>query len=264
MEEKKPVLLVVSYGTSHDNARQSEIGGIERALQAAYPEYEVRRAFTSNQIIRTLLQRSGEHIDNVVLAMERILTEGVRDVVVQSIHMIKGYEYDEVVRNLGLYREKLNSMKIGRPLMGREEDFASLAEFITGEFARYRSAGTAIVLVAYGTGHPANAAYPRLQQILTESGCADCFVGTLEGNPTMRDVLERVKASGAKRVVLVPMVIVAGENVVERTSGDAPDSWKSVFEAEGFRVKCVMTGLGQYDGIRRIFVRHVGDAIKEW
>ncbi|HWR23791.1 MAG TPA: sirohydrochlorin cobaltochelatase [Feifaniaceae bacterium] len=257
----KPVLLVVSFGTSYNDSRDITIGAIENALQAAYPEYEVRRAFTSQIIIDKLKERDGLEIDNVTQAMDRLVADGVKEVVIQPTHVMSGYEYDDVIAEVTPYQDKFSSFKTGEPLLITDADYDKVVSAITTETAAYDADGTAIVFMGHGTEHDANAAYAKLQQKLTDAGQDNYFIGTVEATPSVDDVLALVQASGAKKVVLLPLMIVAGDHANNDMAGDEPDSWKSVFTAAGFEVECLIQGLGQNAAIRQLIAEHAGTAM---
>ena len=259
----KPVLLAVSFGTSYNDNRDVTIGAIENALQAAYPEYEVRRAFTSQIIIDILKERDGLEIDNVTEAMERLVADGVKDVVIQPTHVMNGFEYDDVVAEVASYEDKFDSFKLGSPLLITDADFDGVVAAITAGTADYNVDGTAIVFMGHGTEHESNATYAKLQQKLADAGHANYFVGTVEAEPTVEEVLEAVKASGASKVVLLPLMIVAGDHANNDMAGDEEDSWKSVFSAADFEVECVLEGLGQNAAIQQMIVEHAAAAMAQ-
>ncbi len=257
-EEGKKVLLAVSFGTSYNDNRELTIGGIEKSLQAAYPDYEVRRAFTSQIIIDKLKSRDNLEIDNVTQAMDRLVADGVKEVVIQPTHVMTGYEYDDVVKEVTPYSEKFDKFVMGTALLTAEEDYKELASIIAEETKSHNVDGTAIVFMGHGTEHEANATYTKLQKALTDAGHKNYFVGTVEAEPTLEEVMAMVKANGAKKVVLLPLMIVAGDHANNDMAGDEDDSWKSAFKAAGYEVECVLTGLGQYTGVQKMFVKHAG------
>lgn len=262
-EQTKPVLLAVSFGTSYNDSREKTIGAVEKELQAAYPDYEVRRAFTSQIIIDILNERENLKIDNVTEAMERLVAEGVKEVIVQPTHVMPGFEYDDVVSEVSSYTDKFDRLKIGNPLLISDADYDALISSLTEETAEYNTDETAIVFMGHGTEHAANATYATLQQKLLDAGHSNYFVGTVESTPSLDDVLGLVKESGAKKVVLLPLMIVAGDHANNDMAGDDEDSWKSAFEKAGYQVECVLNGLGQYSGVRQIFVDHAAAAMAE-
>ncbi len=254
----KPVLLAVSFGTSFNDSRDVTIGAIEEALQTAYPDYEVRRAFTSQIIIDVLKERDGIKIDNVTQAMDRLVADGVKEVFIQPTHVMSGFEYDDVIAEITPYEAQFDSFKIGKTLLTTDEDYTKLIAVITEETKDYNVDGTAVVFMGHGTEHEANDTYAKLQQSLTDAGFANYFVGTVEAAPSLDDVLALVKEGGYEKVVLLPLMIVAGDHANNDMAGDEEDSWKSAFTAAGFEVECVLKGLGQYAGVQDMIVEHAG------
>ena len=254
------VLLTVSFGTSYNDSREVTIGAIEDALQAAYPEYEVRRAFTSQIIMDILAERDGIEIDNVTDAMERLIADGVKEVVIQPTHVMSGFEYDDVIIDVMTYASQFDSFKLSSPLLSSDADYENVVSIITEETQEYAADDTAIVFMGHGTHHEANATYATLQQYLTDAGYENYFIGTVEAEPSLEDMLELVAASGASKVVLLPLMVVAGDHANNDMAGDEEDSWKTAFEAAGYEVQCVLKGLGQYTGIQEMYVEHTAEA----
>ena len=261
-EEQKPVMLVASFGTSYNESRDITIGAVETALQKAYPEYEVRRAFTSQIIIDILKEREGLEIDNVTEAMERLVADGVKEVVVQPTHVMEGFEYDDVMKEIKGYKDQFESLKIGHSMLQTDEDYETLVQILAEETKDYNAEGTAIVFMGHGTEHASNATYAKLQEKVTEAGLNNYFIGTVEATPSLDDVLDLVRESGATKVVLEPLMIVAGDHANNDMAGDEEDSWKSVFEAAGFEVECVLRGLGEMEGVQQLIVKHASEAEK--
>lgn len=259
----KPVLLAVSFGTSYNESRDITIGAIEEALQAAYPDYEVRRAFTSQIIIDILAERESLEIDNVTEAMERLLSDGVKDVVVLPTHIMSGYEYDDVVAEVSAYADQFDSLKIGSPLLNTDDDYDAVIAALAEETADCNTDGTAIVLMGHGTEHAANATYATLQQKLTDAGCTNYFVGTVEAEPSLDEVLAAVQQTDANKVVLLPLMIVAGDHATNDMAGNEDDSWKTVFQNAEYEVECVLRGMGEYEGIQQLFVKHAEAAMEQ-
>lgn len=261
VSEQKPVLLVVSFGSSYNETRDLNIGGIEEALQKAYPDYEVRRAFTAQTIIDILKEREGLEIDNVTKAMSRLVMDGVSEVVVQPTHVMPGAEYDDMIAEIAAYADQFEHFKVGEPLLREAEDYTALIASLIEETAEYNEEGTAIVYMGHGTHHEANSTYATLQEKLTEAGHNNYFIGTVEAAPTLDDVLAAVKESGASKVVLLPLMIVAGDHATNDMAGDEEDSWKTAFTNAGYEVECVLKGLGQYAGVRELIIQHTADAM---
>ncbi|MDR1353610.1 MAG: sirohydrochlorin cobaltochelatase [Treponema sp.] len=259
---KKPVLLVVSFGTSFNDSREKTIGAIEKALADAYPGYEQRRAFTSQIIIDKLRERDGIRIDNVEEAMERLVSDGVRELLVQPTHVMSGEEYDSVISEVKPFEKNFARVSYGQPLLITDADYDELIDAITAETAGYAGDHTAVVFMGHGTEHTANATYAKLYQRLQGRGISGYYIGTVEASPTLEDVIDEMgKTGGVTKVVLSPLMIVAGDHANNDMAGDEPDSWKTILEAQGYEVVPVLKGLGEYPGIQKIFVRHAGEAM---
>ncbi len=254
-------LLVVSFGTSFNDSRRLTVGAIEKALQEAYPDWSVRRAFTSQIIIDHLAKRDGEIIDNVHDALERAIRNGVKILVVQPTHLMDGFEYNDLKKELAAYADAFDRIVLGDALLTIDRDFDMVAEAIVEATAAYDDGETAVCFMGHGTEAASNSVYAKMQTVLSEAGCEHYYIGTVEAEPSLEDVLESVKAGSYKRVVLRPLMIVAGDHANNDMAGDEADSWKSVFEAAGYEVSCVVEGLGQLPAIRQLIVEHAGEAL---
>jgi len=254
-------LLVVSFGTSFNDSRRLTIGGIERALQKAFPDWSVRRAFTSQIIIDHVKSRDGEVIDNVSEALDRAVENGVKTLVVQPTHLMHGYEYTDLVNELAEYADAFESITVGEPLVNSAEDFSMTAAVLADVTASYNDGKTAIVYMGHGTEAESNEIYAKMQQLMKNAGYENYFIGTVEAEPSLEDVLALVQAGSYERVVLRPMMIVAGDHANNDMAGEEEDSWKSVFEAAGYEVECVLQGLGQSSVVQQMFVRHTAEAM---
>lgn len=255
------VILVVSFGTSYNDSRDITIGAIENAIADEFPDYEVRRAFTSQIIIDKLKERDNLDIDNVTEALDRLVEDGVKELVVQPTHLMHGYEYDDLIAELENYKDKFDSVAVGEPLLNSEDDLNAVVTAITNATAEYSNDETAIVFMGHGTEHEANAVYSELQEAITAAGYDNYFIGTVEATPSLDDMLNAVKEGGYKKVVLEPLMVVAGDHANNDMAGDEEDSWKSQFEAQGVEVECVIRGLGEFEDIQAIYVEHVQEAI---
>ena len=256
-------LLVVSFGTSFNDSRRLTIGGIEGAIAEAFPDWSVRRAFTSQIIINHVLDRDGEQIDNVTAALDRAVANGVQTLVVQPTHLMHGYEYTDLKNELAEYADAFQQIVIGEPLLTSDADFAAVAEIIVNATAAYDDGETAICFMGHGTEADSNGVYAQMQQVLTDGGHANYFVGTVEAEPSVEDVLALVQAGNYTKVVLRPLMIVAGDHANNDMAGDDEDSWKSVFESAGYEVTCVVEGLGQLPEIQALFVQHAQAALDQ-
>ena len=278
-------LLVVSFGTSFNDSRVNDIKGIEDALQEAYPDWSVRRAFTAQIIINHVQARDGEKIDNMEQALERAVDNGVKNLVVQPTHLMHGAEYDELVEAVESYADQFDSVQIAEPLLGEvgsdatviNEDKAAVAEAVTAEAvstAGYesldaaKSDGTAFVFLGHGTSHTAKVSYSQMQTQMNQLGYDNVFIGTVEGEPeeTACDaVIDAVKEAGYTKVVLRPLMVVAGDHANNDMAGDDEDSWKSMFEASGNfdSVDTQIAGLGEIEAIQQLYVAHTATVIRE-
>ena len=276
-------LLVVSFGTSFNDSRAEDIKGIEDTLAEAFPDWSVRRAFTAQIIINHVQARDDEAIDNMQQALDRAVANGVKNLVVQPTHLMHGAEYDEMVEAVDEYKDKFESVAIAEPMLGEvgddatviNDDKAAVAKAITDQAvseAGYDSMeaaaedGTAFVFMGHGTSHTANITYDQMQTQMEELGFTNAFIGTVEGEPedtACDEVINKVKDAGFKKVILRPLMVVAGDHANNDMAGDDEDSWKSMFEASGDfdEIDCQIEGLGRIDAVEQIYVEHTQAAI---
>ena len=276
-------ILVVSFGTSFNDSRVKDIGGIEKAIAAANPDYSVRRAFTAQIIINHIQARDGEKIDNVDQALTRAVDNGVKNLLIQPTHLMHGAEYDELVETVNKYADSFETVKISEPLLGEvgadatiiNEDKQTVAKEITNAalldagFESLEKAAdeqTAFVFMGHGTSHAAKVTYSQMQTQMNELGYKNVFVGTVEGEPeetSCENVIAAVQEAGYTKVILRPLMVVAGDHANNDMAGDDEDSWKSMFEAAGLSVDCQIAGLGRIENIEALYVQHTADAIKK-
>ena len=276
-------LLVVSFGTSFNDSRAQDIKGIEDKLQEAYPDWSVRRAFTAQIIINHVEARDNEVIDNMQQALDRAVANGVKNLVVQPTHLMHGAEYDEMTEAIDGYKDKFESVAIAEPMLGEvgddatviNDDKKAVAQAITDEackIAGYDSMeaaaedGTAFVFMGHGTSHTANVTYDQMQTQMDDLGFTNAFIGTVEGEPEDTEcqaVIAKVKDAGFKKVVLRPLMVVAGDHANNDMAGDDEDSWKSQFEASGAfdSIDCQIEGLGRIEAVEDLYVEHTKAAI---
>lgn len=277
-------LLVVSFGTSFNDSRVSDIKGIEDALKAAYPDWSVRRAFTAQIIINHVQARDGEAIDNMQQALDRAVANGVKNLVIQPTHLMHGAEYDELAEAVAAYEDQFESVKVAEPLLGEvgsdatviNEDKAAVARAITEEAVKTagydsldaaKADGTAFVFMGHGTSHTAKVSYSQMQTQMNELGYENVFIGTVEGEPeetACEAVMAAVEDAGYKKVVLRPLMVVAGDHANNDMAGDDEDSWKSMFTASGQfdSVETQIAGLGGISAIQDIYVAHTAAVLE--
>lgn len=276
-------ILVVSFGTSFNDSRVADIKGIEDALQEAYPDWSVRRAFTAQIIINHIQAREGACIDNVEQALERAAANGVKNLVIQPTHLMHGAEYDEVMETVDAYRDKFETVSVAEPLLGEvgndatviNEDKKAVAEIVTAEAVK--DAGydnieaanedkTAFVFMGHGTHHTAMVTYAQMQTQMNELGYDNVFIGTVEGDEAFSAdaIIEKVAAAGYTKVVLRPLMVVAGDHANNDMAGTEEDSWYAMFTASGKfeNVDTQIKGLGQIEAIQQIYVAHTGAVLK--
>ncbi|MCR5601547.1 MAG: sirohydrochlorin cobaltochelatase [Ruminococcus sp.] len=254
-------LLVISFGTSFNDSRRLTIGAIENALEKAFPDYSVRRGFTANIVIDHVEKRDGIKIDDIEDALKRAVDNGVKNLVVQPTHLMNGLEYEELTDKIAEYSDAFEKVSIGEPLLMSDDDFTKVEKAITDWTKEYDDGETAICFMGHGTEADSNAIYQKMQDLLAKDGFANYYVGTVEAEPSVEDVLEKVKAGSYKKVVLEPLMVVAGDHANNDMAGDEEDSWKSIFEAEGYEVKCLLRGLGENEEIQKLYVEHAQKAI---
>lgn len=253
-------LLVVSFGTSYNDNRRLTIGAIEEAMEEAFPDYTVRRAFTSQIIIDHVARRDHITIDNVEQALNRAMENGVKRLVIQPTHLMDGLEYHDLVDEVAQYADAFEQISIGKPLLTSEADFQAVTTAITQATDTYDDGQTAICLMGHGTEAASNSVYSKLQDTLTQGNYEHYYVGTVEATPTLEDVLNQVQAGSDRRVILEPLMVVAGDHANNDMAGDT-DSWKTAFEGAGYEVVCVIKGLGELEAIQNLYVQHAQAAI---
>lgn len=278
-------ILVVSFGTSFNDSRTNDIGGIEKAIQKAFPTLSVRRAFTSQIIINHVQARDGIKIDNVDQALERAVNNKVKTLIVQPTHLMHGAEYDEFTETLGKYADKFEQVIVSEPLLGEHADDEKVVnkdkEIVAKSVldAAIEDAGfesidksieesTAFVFLGHGTSHKAKVTYSQMVNTFKDLGYPNAFVGTVEGEPeetSIDEVISAVADAGFKNVILRPLMVVAGDHANNDMAGDDEDSWKSIFESKGVfnSVECQIEGLGSIEELQNLYVSHINDALEK-
>lgn len=277
-------ILAVSFGTSFNDSRVADIKGIEDALQEAYPDWSVRRAFTAQIIINHVQARDGECIDNMQQALDRAVANGVKNLIIQPTHLMHGAEYDELAEAVAEYQDQFESVKIAEPLLGEVGDDATIinddkkavAQILTAEAVKTagydsldaaKEDGTAFVFMGHGTSHSAKVSYSQMQTQMGELGYDNVFIGTVEGEPeetACEAVIDAAAEAGYTKIVLRPLMVVAGDHANNDMAGEEEDSWLSMFQASGKfeSVDTQVLGLGEIADIQRIYVEHTADAMK--
>lgn len=256
MKDAKKAILVVSFGTSFHRTREKTIDRIEKDIEEAYPDYRIYRAWTSKLIIAKLLRRDHIKIPTVSEAVEQMIADGVRELVVQPTHVLNGVENDLMKEDVLKRQDAFESVAFGDPLLTTQEDNEAVIRAVMEEFSDLKE-DEALVLMGHGTTHYANSIYAALDYTFKDMGYSRVFLGTVEAYPSMESLKKQIRALGPRKLVLAPFMVVAGDHAIHDMSGEDEDSWRSQFEKEGYEVVCKMKGLGEYPGVRRMYLEHV-------
>lgn len=254
----KKAIVVVSFGTSHEDTRKKTIEAIERGIAETYKEFQIFRAFTSKIIIKKLRESENLNVPTVKEAMEKLVEEGYTDVVIQPTHIINGIENENMLEDLSFYAKRFSSFRIGKPLLSDTEDYKQLVNCIVEE--NHVGEEEAILLMGHGTSHHANAVYPAVDYTFRAEGYSNIYMATVEGYPTIEDAMGLMEKYNYKKVILIPFMIVAGDHAKNDMAGDEEDSWKSILEKAGYVVDCKLQGLGELEVVHEMFVRHIKEA----
>jgi cobalamin biosynthesis Co2+ chelatase CbiK len=251
-------ILVVSFGTSHKDTREKTIDRIEEDIRKACPDRILYRAWTSKMILKKLRTRDQLFIFNLKEAMDQMLLDGIRDVIVQPTHVINGIESEQLKEDVASYADDFDTIAFGAPLLTSDQDNREAIQAVMEEWQDLPQ-DEVLVLMGHGTTHRANEVYTALGDRIHEMGYSNVFLGTVEAYPSMEALLKQVREYAPKKVHLAPFMIVAGDHANHDMAGDDPASWRCQFEQAGFSVECHLKGLGEYEGIRKIFLRHVAE-----
>jgi len=256
----KKAILVVSFGTSYPETREKTIDRIEHDITCSHPDYKLYRAWTSKMILKKIRIRDGIHIPNVKEAMEKMIADGIQQLVVQPTHVINGIENDLMIEDILAYAEYFDKIRFGTPLLTTAEDHRETIQAVRSEW-EHLPVDEALVLMGHGTTHHSNAVYAALDYTFKDMGYENIFLGTVEAYPTITTLLKQVQIYRPARIHLAPFMIVAGDHAQHDMTGDDPKSWYSQFRNAGYEVACHLKGLGEYKGIRNIFLHHIEDCM---
>lgn len=254
--QDKKAVLVVSFGTSYQDNIEKTIAAIEKAIAAQFLDFNIRRAFTSQMVIDLLAERDGIIIDNVTQALEKLAGEGYGFIIIQPTHVINGIEYDEMRKAVRPFEATFNKIVYGAPLLTDDLDYDQVVRIVAEETREYNAAETAIVCMGHGTEHQANSVYTKLDDCFKKAGYRNYFVGTVEAAPTIEDIRASVARCGANKVVLLPLMIVAGDHANHDMAGEEESSWNMQLKGDGYEVTCLLRGLGEYRAVQEMFVKH--------
>ena len=259
----KKAILVVSFGTSYLEPLKNSIENVENKIRNQFKDYDVYRAFTSHMIIKKLEIVHGLIVEKPEELLERLYIEGYEEVIIQPLHIIPGEEFS-YIKNIEVYfKDKFKSIKVGRPIFyyqgieGLPEDYSLFIKSIKGII----EGEEAVVMMGHGTVHPSNAVYGALQSVLNDEGYKNVFIGTVKGYPNFTSVLNKIKKRGIKKVLLIPLMLVAGNHAINDMTSEKDNSWKSMLEAEGIEVKLWTKGLGEVDEFAQLYRDRVDELI---
>ena len=253
-------IIVASFGTTYKETRELCIESIENRIIEEFPDFLVKRAFTSRMVIEKLKKRDNYHVDTPTEALTRMKEEGVKDIHILPLLIIEGFEYEKILRGArDFMKENLDcNIFIGKPLLSSERDYERVVEGLN-----LLNKDQAIVFMGHGTEHKAVASYDRLEKVINEKGYNDVFLATVEGKKTIEDIVEKIKGKNIKRVLLKPFMLVAGDHATKDMASDSDDSWKIILEKNGIEVTTEIKGLGQLEAIQNIFIEHLRNSL-EW
>jgi sirohydrochlorin cobaltochelatase len=257
---KRKAILVVSFGTSHNDTRQKTIDQIEMDIQQEYPDYTIYRAFTSKIIIKILENRDGIEIFSVTEAMEQMRRDGMKEIIVQPTHILNGIENDIMKYEVNIYKEYFSQVLFGAPLLNETEDYWKVIHACVKKFPKLNQ-NEAIVCMGHGTEHYTNASYAALDYMFKDGGYENIYIATVEAYPSLNHIIKKLKEKNYDKIILVPFMIVAGDHAKNDMAGDEENSWKVILEKEGFKVSYILEGLGENPDIRKIILDHIGDVL---
>ncbi len=256
------LIIVASFGTSHRESINRSLTAIEQEIADAFTGIEVRRAFTSRMVLDILKKKENLHIEHLEDVLKQAAEEGIESVIVQPTHFLKGNDYKKLEELVLEYNDKFDELLIGEPLLNEESDFEILTEALLKRVEPYTDGQTAVCFVGHGVDAQTNEAYRILQEKLRKNGADHCYIGTIKGSPEKEMILAQMRKQGiCKKVVLFPLMIVAGAHAVKEMAGDEEGTWKSLFEQSGYEVECVQIGLGEYPEVRKLFAEHMKTVI---
>ncbi|MCG8573004.1 MAG: sirohydrochlorin cobaltochelatase [Spirochaetes bacterium] len=256
----KKGIIVASFGTSYQETRVKTIEACEKKIAQAFPEYEVRRVFTSNMVRKIIKKKENIEIDSLDQALQKMKNEGFSEIIIQPLHILNGEEYHvKILQPAAQYKQDFQSLSIGRPILSSIHDYDRVINAITAQLPKQKKK-TAVLFMGHGTHHPANSAYSCLQLKYNQS-FTNVYIGTVEGYPLLDDIIGQLKKAKIKEVYLYPFMVVAGDHASNDMAGDEEDSWKSILQAKGFQVKTVLQGLGENPLIQDMYVENIQDCI---
>jgi len=262
LPEREQEILVTSFGTSEAGTRVRTIGAIEEEIEEVFgAEYEVRRAFTSRMVLRRIEREQDLKIDDIEAALEKAAGAGVSHLVIACTHLMAGHEYDKVRQAAEGVRGRIGQITLTAPLLGSEEDCRRLLAAVIEDTQPLCDEESAVIFMGHGTDAASNEVYARMQAMLQEAGEERYFIATVESTPALDEVLDQLSTASVRRIVLQPLMVVAGDHACNDMAGDEPGSWKMRCRAEGYEVLPVLKGLGQIPQVRQMYVDHIRNVL---
>ncbi|OGR15204.1 MAG: sirohydrochlorin cobaltochelatase [Desulfobacterales bacterium RIFOXYA12_FULL_46_15] len=261
--EMKKGILLVAFGSSIPEASVS-FENINKRVKEEFPETPVFWAYTSS-MIRSKLAKEGKILDSEAMALAKMTDQGFTRVAAQSLHTIRGEEFDDLVRTLAAFEGLpggIEKIVIGAPLLSSQKDMEDVTRAILANLPAGRKQSEAVVLMGHGTPHPSNVFYTALMYHLQKKDPL-VFMGTVEGSPTIDDLIPMIKEKKSKKIWLMPFMSVAGDHARNDLAGDEPGSWKSMLEKQGFKTEAVLKGTAQYDNMLDIWMDHLKQAMTD-
>ncbi|MDR0362333.1 MAG: sirohydrochlorin cobaltochelatase [Planctomycetota bacterium] len=284
--ERDPAIVLAAFGTTDVEAVHS-ILNIKERVEAAFPNYEVYIAFTSNIIRHIWHERADDagfraknkDIPDEIYGIGGILTtlahaqeDGARLILVQSLHVTDGEEYTDLastvdslanLKTMKRVRHPFPWIGVGEPALGLGDGQSGYLERAAAALAplarKAWDSGAALVLMGHGNEHLNQNVFAKFTETLREAYGPHVYLGTVEAAPLGEDIVEEINAAenAPKKVLLAPLMVVAGDHTKNDMAGDGEDSWASMFKEAGYEVDLFIQGLGSNDGWADIYVEHL-------
>ncbi len=257
----KKGVLIVSFGTTYKDTRERNIDRIERAVREEKPDCVVLQAYSSDRVREIIKKRDGMEVHGIKDALNEMAERGVTHLRVLPTHIIDGIENNKMKRFIEEYLPYFQTIKIADPLLGKEEDYGLVAAALW-DFLKDEVKNGVLILMGHGSWHEADIGYEKMEKVLREYSGKEIYIATVEGSITIEDVIERMNVIYERqerqkvRVIIAPFMLVAGDHAVNDMAGEE-DSFVSKVKEQGYEAECILRGLGEYEGIRRIYLQHL-------
>lgn len=254
-------ILIVSFGTTHNKIREKTIDVIESKIQDTFPYYKIYRAFTSKVIIEKIKKQDNITINTVSEAIKKIISEGIKNLIVQPTHIINGIENNKMIKDIKAHINSFDSVKIGSPLLSSKEDYINVINIIKNYLPSINH-NEGIILMGHGTSHYSNITYTNFYNTIKSENISNIYVATMTGNLKLSDAINNLKKHNITKVYLVPIMLLCGKHIIYDMCGSDASSWKSILENNNFEVQCILKGLSEYTEIQEIFIKHIKDSLE--